>query len=231
MRPYVVVNVAMSADGKISTHERRQVRISGPQDFARVDRLKAESDAVMVGIGTVLADDPSLTVKSEENRQFRRNRGQDEHPIRIVVDSSCRISPEASILNKGGGLRVIVVSKEADANKISVLKKKSVVIVTGDHKVDLPALMDDLYSMGIRRVMVEGGGTLIAALLEEGLVNEIFTYIGNMIIGGKDAPTFSDGQGFITESSFPYLSLLEAHRVENGILLHWMVENPFCKTE
>ncbi|MEI7648565.1 MAG: dihydrofolate reductase family protein, partial [Methanomicrobiales archaeon] len=68
MRPYVVVNVAMSADGKISTRERRQVKISGAQDFSRVDKLKAGSDAVMVGIGTVLADDPSLTVKSEECR-------------------------------------------------------------------------------------------------------------------------------------------------------------------
>ena len=66
MRPNVVVNVAMSADGKISTRERRQVKISGVQDFERVDRLKADSDAVMIGIGTVLSDDPSLTVKSEE---------------------------------------------------------------------------------------------------------------------------------------------------------------------
>ena len=229
MRPYVVVNVAMSADGKISTRERRQVRISGSQDFARVDRLKAESDAIMVGIGTVLADDPSLTIKSEEFRKFRRNHGQDEHPVRIVVDSSCRISPDASILNKGQGQRVIAVSKKADANKISILKKKSTIIVTGDHEVDLSVLMDELYSMGIHRIMVEGGGTLIAGLLEGGLVNEIFTYIGNIIIGGKDAPTFTDGRGFIKGSSFPCLSLLEAYRIESGILLHWMVENPVRK--
>src|SRR5512137_2299904 len=98
MRPYVVVNVAMSADGKLSTRERRQVKISGAQDFTRVDRLKAGSDAVMVGIGTVLADDPSLTVKGEECRQHRKNRGVGEHPIRIVVDSSARLPPSASIL-------------------------------------------------------------------------------------------------------------------------------------
>ena len=72
MRPYVIVNIAMSADGKISTRERRQVRISGVQDFTRVDHLKARCDAVMVGIGTVLSDDPSLTVKSEECRSYRR---------------------------------------------------------------------------------------------------------------------------------------------------------------
>jgi 2,5-diamino-6-(ribosylamino)-4(3H)-pyrimidinone 5'-phosphate reductase len=226
MRPYVVINIAMSADGKISTRERRQVRISGAQDFTRVDRLKAGCDAVMVGIGTVLADDPSLTVKSEECRNYRRKQGWDDHPVRIVVDSTGRIPPDASILHKGEGKRVVAVSKRADATKISLLEKKATVIVAGEDEVDLFALMNELGAMGIHRVMVEGGGTLIAGLIEAGLVNEIYTFIGNIIIGGKDAPTFTDGEGFILESAFPRLTLLEARRIERGILLHWQVENP-----
>jgi 2,5-diamino-6-(ribosylamino)-4(3H)-pyrimidinone 5'-phosphate reductase len=226
MRPYVVVNIAMSADGKISTRERRQVRISGAQDFTRVDRLKAGCDAVMVGIGTVLADDPSLTVKSEECRNYRRKQGWDDHPVRIVVDSSGRIPPEASILHKGEGKRVVAVSKRADAAKISLLGKKTTVIVAGEDEVDLCALMNELGAMGIHRVMVEGGGTLIAGLIEAGLVNEIYTFIGNIIIGGKDSPTFTDGEGFMMESAFPRLTLLEASRIDQGILLHWNVENP-----
>jgi len=231
MRPYVVVNIAMSADGKISTRERRQVRISGAQDFSRVDRLKAGCDAVMVGIGTVLADDPSLTVKSEECRKYRRNQGWDDHPVRIVVDSSGRIPPEASILHKGEGKRVVAVSKRADAAKIALLEKKARVIVAGEDKVDLCALMNELGAMGIHRVMVEGGGTLIAGLIEAGLVNEIYTFIGNIIIGGKDAPTFTEGEGFILESAFPRLTLREARRIEEGILLHWNVEDPCQKGE
>ncbi len=223
MRPYVIVNIAMSADGKISTRERRQVRISGAQDFARVDRLKAGCDAVMVGIGTVLADDPSLTVKSEECRNYRRKKGWDDHPVRIVVDSSGRIPPEASILYKGEGKRVVAVSKRANAGKISELEKKATVIVAGEDEVDLTALMDQLGAMGIQRVMVEGGGTLIAGLVDAGLVNEIYTFIGNIIIGGKDAPTVTDGHGFIQESAFPRLTLLEARRMDQGILLHWSV--------
>jgi len=165
MRPYVIVNIAMSADGKISTRERRQVRISGAQDFTRVDRLKAGCDAVMVGIGTVLADDPSLTVKSEECRKYRREKGQDDHPVRIVIDSAGRIPPEASILQKGKGKRVVAVSRRADATKISLLEKKATVIVAGENEVDLCALMNELGAMGIHRVMVEGGGTLIAGLI------------------------------------------------------------------
>jgi len=231
MRPYVIVNVAMSADGKISTRERRQVRISGQQDFTRVDRLKAGCDAVMVGIGTVLADDPSLTVKSEECRSYRREQGKDDHPVRIVVDSSARIPPDAAVLHKGEGKRVIAVSKKAGGDKIALLEKKASVIVSGEDEVDLPALMDELGSMGIHRIMVEGGGTLIAGLIRAGLVHEIYTYIGNILIGGKDAPTFNDGVGYTQESLFPRLSLVEVRRIEEGILLHWKVESPVRNEE
>jgi 2,5-diamino-6-(ribosylamino)-4(3H)-pyrimidinone 5'-phosphate reductase len=231
MRPYVVVNIAMSADGKISTRERRQVRISGAQDFNRVDRLKAGCDAIMVGIGTVLADDPSLTVKSEECREYRRKQGWDDHPVRIVVDSAGRIPPDASILHKGEGKRVVAVSKRVDATKISLLEKKATVIVAGEYEVDLSALMNELGAMGIHRLMVEGGGTLIAGLIKAGLVHEIYTFISNIIIGGKDSPTFTEGEGFIQESAFPRLTLLEARRIGHGILLHWIVENPWKKGE
>lgn len=108
-----------------------------------------------------------------------------------------------------------------------MLNKKATVIIAGEDEVDLPLLMDHLGAMGIHRVMVEGGGTLIAGLIQAGLVNEIYTFIGNIIIGGKDAPTLSDGEGFVQESSFTRLSLLEARRIENGILLHWSVSE--CK--
>jgi 2,5-diamino-6-(ribosylamino)-4(3H)-pyrimidinone 5'-phosphate reductase len=229
MRPYVIVNVAMSADGKISTRERRQVRISGEQDFIRVDRLKAKCDAIMVGIGTVLTDDPSLTIKSEECRSYRRKQGHDDHPVRIIVDSSARIPPEAAVLNKGEGKRVVAVSGRADPAKIAVLEKKANVIITGKDEVNLPALMDELAAMGIRNLMVEGGGTLIAGFIKAGLVDEIYAYIGNIIIGGTDAPTFTEGEGFVNERSFPRLTLLESREIGDGILLHWKVKDPELK--
>jgi 2,5-diamino-6-(ribosylamino)-4(3H)-pyrimidinone 5'-phosphate reductase len=223
MRPYVVVNVAMSADGKLSTVERRQVKISGEQDFLRVDRLKAGSDAIMVGIGTVLADDPSLTVKREECREERRRRGVDENPVRVVVDSTGRIPLNASILHKGTGRRIVAVSLKADAGRVAVLKQHATVVIAGVDEVDLPALLDELGTMGIQRLMVEGGGTLIGGLFRSGLVDELYTFIGNIIIGGKDAPTPTDGTGFFKESEFTKLTLTEAHRIEAGILLHWHV--------
>jgi 2,5-diamino-6-(ribosylamino)-4(3H)-pyrimidinone 5'-phosphate reductase len=224
MRPYVVVNVAMSADGKLSTIERRQVKISGMQDFARVDRLKAGCDAIMVGIGTVLADDPSLTVKGEECREHRRKRGVNEHPVRVIVDSAARTPTNAKLLHKGEGQRIIAVSRCASPEKVTALEQYATVVTCGEDKVDLAAFLEELGAMGIQRLMVEGGGTLIEGLVRAGLVDEIYTFIGNIIIGGKDAPTLADGEGFKSVASFSRLTLLEAHRVEKGILLHWHVD-------
>jgi len=223
MRPRTVVNVAMSADGKLSTRERRQVKISGKEDFLRVDRLKAECDAVMVGIGTVLADDPSLTVKDAGLKELRRSSGMDEHPVRVVIDSAARIPPDASVLTKGSGKRVVAVSCRAKQEQVAQLRTRATVIVAGEKEVDLATVMDELGAMGISRVMVEGGGTLIAALFAAGLVDEVYTFVGNMIIGGKDAPTLADGMGCVKESEFTRLALIDAICIEDGMLLHWDV--------
>ncbi len=93
------------------------MKISGNEDFSRVDLLKSESDAIMVGIGTVLADDPSLTVKSPSLKERRRNRGVGENPVRIVVDSRLRCPGDASILHKGEGRRIIACSSRADPER------------------------------------------------------------------------------------------------------------------
>ncbi|HQJ18047.1 MAG TPA: 2,5-diamino-6-(ribosylamino)-4(3H)-pyrimidinone 5'-phosphate reductase [Methanolinea sp.] len=223
-RPHVIVNLAMSADGKISTRERRQVKISGKNDFSRVDRLKAECDAIMVGIGTVLADDPSLTVKSQELVAARTGRGLPGNPVRVVVDCRARTPLDAAILHRGPGRRIIACCEGSDRKKREDLSALAEVIVAGEREVDLPVLMQGLWMRGIRRLMVEGGGRLIGALFAAGLVDEFITFIGNIVIGGENAPTPADGPGFVREEDFPRLTLFAADRMDNGILLHWVVE-------
>jgi 2,5-diamino-6-(ribosylamino)-4(3H)-pyrimidinone 5'-phosphate reductase len=120
----------------------------------------------------------------------------------------------------------VAVSESAGRNEVAALEEVATVVVAGKKEVDLAALMDRLGGMGIRRVMVEGGGQLIAGLLRAGLVDEIYTFIGNIIIGGGTAPTLADGEGFIREDEFPRLTLIETRRIEDGILLHWKVEHP-----
>ena len=216
MRPHVFVNAAMSADGKLSTYERRQVKISGPGDFRRVDRLKAGADAVMVGIGTVLADDPSLTVKDPALVAAREAAGRGPHPVRVVVDSQGRIPLDAAVLHRGDGLRVVGVSEAAPAEKRAALEEYATVVVAGRERVDLALLLERLYNLGVRRLMVEGGGTLIAALATAGLVDEFYVYVGNMIIGGSTAPTLADGDGLSAAEPFVRLALASGDAVRGG---------------
>ncbi len=221
-RPFTFINSAMSADGKISTKQRKQVRISGDVDFDRMDELRATSDAVLVGIDTVLADDPSLTVKSSARRAARRDDGMAEDPVRIIVDSHGRTPLDADIFNKGSGRRLIAVSKAAPHGRVESLRQKAEIVVAGEDRVDLEELVRRLKNMGVDRLMVEGGATLNWGLLSHGLVDEIYTFVGNMIIGGGSAPTLVDGTGF-AEDKLLELDLLSAEKMEDGMLLKWHV--------
>ena len=222
-KPFVFINAAMSADGKISTVKRKQTRISGKRDFDRVDSLKAESDAIMVGIGTILADNPSLTVKSEKRREERRKARKEENPLRIVVDNKARTPVDAEILNKGEGKRIIAVSKQAVVEDVEKLGEKAEILICGKEEVNLRNLLYLLWQRGVSRLMIEGGATLNWSLISQGLVDEIYIYVGNMIIGGENAPTLVDGKGFVVEDAMVKLELLSAKRMDEGVLLRWRV--------
>ncbi|MGZ4901542.1 MAG: 2,5-diamino-6-(ribosylamino)-4(3H)-pyrimidinone 5'-phosphate reductase [Halobacteriota archaeon] len=219
MRPFVFINSAMSADGKISTTLRKQIRISGQDDLRRVDTLRAHSDAVMVGIGTIVADDPKLTVKSEALKAMRTQQGKPSDPLRVVVDSNARTPLNASVL---GARTLIAVSQKAPPHAVKALSEKAEVLVAGEHVVDLVALLSNLKQRGIESLMVEGGARLNFALLNLGLVDEIYTYVGNIVIGGDKAPTLVDGAGFT--ANFVMLDLRELSRMDAGLLIRWRVK-------
>lgn len=215
-RPHVIINSAISADGKISSFERRQVRISGKADLRRVDVLRSESDAIMVGVGTVLADDPGLRVKSEQLRIERAALGKPENPLRVVADSLARTPPDSQVLGVGC---IIAVSAAAPQERLIELAKKCELIQCGKERVNLRELLFSLHEKGVNQLMVEGGGTLNWSMVREGLVDEIYSYIGSLIIGGKEAPTLMDGAGFASE--FPRLKLQSVERLDDGVLLKW----------
>jgi 2,5-diamino-6-(ribosylamino)-4(3H)-pyrimidinone 5'-phosphate reductase len=215
----VVVNAAMSADGKISSRERTQVAISGPEDFERVDRLRAESDAVMVGVGTVLADDPSLTLTNSHNREQRVSEGQPSNPARVVADSRIRTPPDAEILDDSAPT-YLLCSEEAPTDFMEQMGDAgATVIAAGDDRVDLVAALETLEDEGIDQLMVEGGGELIFSLFAADLVDDLSVFVGPTIIGGRDAPTLADGEGFVED--FPELSLDAVERIDDGVLLQW----------
>ncbi|WP_181684656.1 2,5-diamino-6-(ribosylamino)-4(3H)-pyrimidinone 5'-phosphate reductase [Halorhabdus salina] len=218
---HVVVNAATSADGKLSTREREQIAISGPADFDRVDQLRADSDAVMVGVGTVLADDPSVTVDDETRVAARRERGAPLQPARVVADSRGRTPTDATILDDDAETFVLVTEAVSPESIDRFDAAGATVIVAGEERVALDAALAELESHGIDQLMVEGGGELIFSLFEAGLVDELSVFVGPKIIGGRDAPTLADGDGFIAD--FPDLELQSVERLDDGVLLQWTV--------
>ena len=216
---HVVVNAAMSVDGKLSSRRREQIAISGPDDFDRVDQLRADSDAVMVGVGTILADNPSLTVDNADRRAARAERGDPENPARVIADSRIRTPPDATVLD-GRAQTYLLVSEAAPPDFIEEMEDAGAyVIAAGQDRVDLTTTLAKLEGDGIDQLMVEGGGELIFGLLEEALVNELLVYVGPKVIGGRDAPTLADGDGFIED--FPEPELADVERVDDGVVLHW----------
>ncbi|GAA0198655.1 2,5-diamino-6-(ribosylamino)-4(3H)-pyrimidinone 5'-phosphate reductase [Haladaptatus pallidirubidus] len=208
---HVVVNAAMSADGKLSSRRREQVAISGADDFDRMDDLRIESDAIAVGVGTVLADDPSLTADGGAN------------PLRIVADSRARTPTDARVLDDRAET-LIFVSEGAPNERVENLGNAGAdVVVAGDDRVSLEVAFSELEKRGIERVMVEGGGELIFSLFAAGLVDELRLYVGSMIIGGRDAPTLADGEGFVAREQFSNLELTGVERIDDGVLLRYSV--------
>jgi len=218
---HVLVNAAMSADGKLSTRERRQVTISGDRDFERVDRLRAQSDAVMVGVGTVLADDPALTVKDEALVEEREKRGDDPQPARVVADSHARTPPDAAIMDDDAETFVLVGEEEPREHLRALEEAGATLIIAGEERVNLPSALMELDSHGIDALMVEGGGELIFSLFMDDLVDRLTVYVGPLVIGGRDAPTLADGDGFT--QNFPELELEDVKQIDEGVLLEYNV--------
>jgi len=218
-RPFVFINVAMTTDGKIDTAERKGAAISSSRDKERVDQLRAEADAVMVGGRTLLDEDPKLTVKSEVRRAERVARGLSPNPVKVGILTEANIKPDSQFLNAGPANIVIFTTQRTSKEHLALLKSRRVDVYRDDtERVDLQRALATLKELGIRRLMVEGGSTLNFELLRLGLVDEITAYIAPMIFGGESAPTLAGGSGLKRSEAVP-LKLIEAEKWEDGGVL------------
>lgn len=205
MRPFVHINCAMSADGKIAGAERKQVRISSDEDKARVKALRMKYDAILVGVGTIISDDPHLTVKG---------RSKEENQVRIVIDPHGRTPEDAQVTDDRA--RTVIVTSDDCARS---WKSCDTVRCPGED-IDLDFVMDRLYSMGIRSILVEGGGTTISSFLRAGIFDVLTIYVGSMVIGGGTAPTPADGDGWVKEGGLK-LVLKNVERMGDGVVLEY----------
>jgi 2,5-diamino-6-(ribosylamino)-4(3H)-pyrimidinone 5'-phosphate reductase len=214
-RPHVILNAAMTLDGKIATRSGDS-RMSSHADLKQLHIMRSRVDAVLIGIGTQLNDNPFLTV--------RQIKGRD--PIRIVVDSLARTSPKSRIFSADGGCTIIAVSKKAPNTRIEKLRQKGAkVILCGTEYVDLRALLAVLYKMGIKRVLLEGGGRLNWSMLAGKLVDEMRVTIAPFVVGGEKATTLAEGFGVGKMSHAIRLSLAKTTRIGNELALSYTVRN------
>ena len=212
-RPRVIVNCAMSADGKIALPTGKQLRISSEEDIARVYKLRNECDAVLVGVGTILSDDPKLTVKETYVKKPRQ-------PLRVVLDSKGRTPPGSLVLNKTANTLIITAKgheRSFEGSHIEVVGCS----VDQQGLLEIPCILELLSQRGIRTLLVEGGGTVIWSFLKKGMVDDLYVYIGPCIIGGKTTPTMATGEGLMREDELITLKIARTQRMGAGVLIHY----------
>lgn len=212
---WVVVNAAMSLDGKLATRRRDQLEISGPEDFARVAALRRSCDGILVGRGTVMADDPQLTV-----RDSAEAKGSD--PVRVIADSLARTPVDAQVFDASAET-IVLVSDAAPVNRVSKLESVATVVTAGNETVEIPVALEALESCGFSKLLVEGGGELLYSVIAAGVVDSLLVYIAPFVVGGRDAPTLVDGDGFVED--FPEFTLVETTRTDTGVCLEFRAAN------
>lgn len=212
-RPRVWINCAMSADGKIASPTRKQLRISSEEDIRRMYQLRNDCDAVLVGVETILADNPKLTVKESYVPHPRQ-------PLRVVLDRKRRTPVDALVFND---VTKTLILTEKGKEKSYGLSHVEVIGCPVDSCgfLDLDCVLDLLYQKGVRKLLVEGGGTVIWSFLNQGLMDDLTIFIGPFIIGGAETPTVADGRGIRSEKEIILLKIKQVKRLGSGLLVHY----------
>mgnify|MGYP000855005881 FL=1 len=211
-RPFVTLKTAMTLDGKIASHTGASRWITGAAARARVHAYRNEYDAILVGIGTVLADDPSLTTRLEH--------GTGKNPLRIVLDSEARTPLDAKLVADGAAPTIIVVSERADHRRVNLLRACGAEVVTlGTQRVDIAALLDYLGAREITSLFVEGGAAVNWSLLAGGSVDKVHAFIAPMLMGGETAKTPIGGTGFDSPQTALRLHDMTVEQVGTDILV------------
>ena len=215
--PYVALKYAMTLDGKIAAYTGASQWITGTEARQHVQTLRSRYSAVMVGIGTALADDPMLNCRIEGAHQ----------PWRIVVDSHLRLSPDSRLCRTAQEYPTMIACLDTDTDKRKILEEMGVTVVVcpeEDGHVSLPYLMRALADRQISSVLIEGGGQLSESALRSHIIQHIYAYIAPKLLGGRDAKTPVEGQGADHPDAAAQLTYRRMTRLGEDWLLEYDVE-------
>ncbi|WP_460721427.1 RibD family protein [Nocardia heshunensis] len=188
MRPHVMLSVAVSIDGYIDDTSRDRLLLSNAADFDRVDTLRAESDAILIGAGTLRSDNPRLLVNNPDRRLHRIAAGRPEYPLRVIVTAGGDLDPALRFWHTGG--ERLVYTTDSGADRLGDRLDEYAAVVSLGAAIDFETLLDDLGKRGVERLMVEGGGSIHTAFLSAGLVDEIWMAVAPVVVGDPAAPRF-----------------------------------------
>lgn len=222
-RPYVLLSCAMSIDGYIDDATAERLLLSNPEDLDRVDAVRAGCDAILVGAGTVRRDDPRLLVRSERLRADRVARGLPPSPVKVTVTGSGDLDPTARFFTMGEGAKLVYCPTTAAEKTREHLGGVATVVDVGE-PLDPGAVLADLADRGVRRLMVEGGGTVHCQFLTAGLADELHLVVAPFFVGDCRAPRF------VGDGRFPWHAgrrgrVLEVRQISDVVLTRYALSD------
>lgn len=229
-RPYTILSCAISVDGRIDDASPERLRLSNEEDFAEIDELRAGCDAILVGAGTLRADDPRLLIRSQKLRERRRDQGRTEHLLKAVITRKGHIDPEARLFNTGdagavvytGGSGVDIARKGLEGRPTN--DPPAEVVDAGD-PLEVAAILTDLNERGVQRLLVEGGGHIHTMFLTSGLVDELRLAVAPFFIGDTSAPRFLMSGDYPFTPKTP-MRLVETRKLGDVAVLRYCMRTP-----
>ncbi|MFI5799545.1 dihydrofolate reductase family protein [Streptomyces sp. NPDC051677] len=218
--PYVLLSAAVSLDGYLDDTAPERLLLSSPADFDRVDEVRASVDAILIGAGTIRADNPRLLVNSPERRAARVAEGRPPYPLKVTVSGSGELDPAANFWHTGG--EKVVCTTDKGAERARALGIAADVVPLGP-ELDWRRLLEHMHDVrGVRRLMVEGGGTVHTQLLQQGLADELQLVVAPLFVGDPDAPRLFGPGGY----QGGRLRLVETRRIEDVVLNRYQPTAP-----
>lgn len=222
-RPYVTLSCAMSIDGHLDGTGPQRLVMSNDADLDRVDQVRSENDAIMVGASTLRRDDPRLTVKSETRRLRRLAAGLPSTPIKVTVTSTGDLPVDAAFFTSGDADR-LVYSPSVGAEQLASRLRDSATVIGLAEEVTMAGILDDLAARGVRRLMVEGGGSLLTQFLAADLADELHLVVAPFFVGEAGAPRV------VGPSTFPWNAsrravLADTRQIGDVVLLRYALSD------
>jgi 5-amino-6-(5-phosphoribosylamino)uracil reductase len=224
-RPYVLLSCGMSLDGYLDNADETRLLLSNEADFDRVDGERSHCDAILVGAGTVRRDNPRLLVRSAARRDERVSRGMCASPLKVTLTARGKLDPTARFFADDDAEKVVYCASSTYLSTRDVLGPVATVVDGGD-PVSLHRLTADLHARGVRRLMVEGGGTMHTQFLTEGLADELHLVVAPLFVGDSRAPRF------VGDGRFPWnpdhrATLAEVRQIGDVVLLRYALSGRF----